>query len=125
MLKQSSKPVPQQRKRRKIELMGTFEQFMEAQEAQVQDQSEPGSRLSQGLPSADQAEHGREVPSNSGFGVPNVIGNAGEVEEVKDPESYPVYPLADHGSEDCQQVPGDLSNFKDVTMMPTRSKRKK
>ena len=34
LLKQSSKPVPQERKRRKIELKGTFQQFMQMQEEQ-------------------------------------------------------------------------------------------
>ena len=39
LLKSSSKPVPQQRKRKKISLYGTFEQYKEAQEEQKQEDS--------------------------------------------------------------------------------------
>ena len=40
MLKQSSKPVPQERKRRQIELKGTLQQFKQVQEEQKQEESE-------------------------------------------------------------------------------------
>ena len=39
LLKSSSKPVTQQRKRKKISLYGTFEQYKEAQEEQKQEES--------------------------------------------------------------------------------------
>ena len=40
LLKQSSKPVPQERKRRKIELKGTFQQFVQMQEEQKREENE-------------------------------------------------------------------------------------
>ena len=40
MLKQSSKPVPQERKRRQIALKGTLQQFKQVQEEQKQEESE-------------------------------------------------------------------------------------
>ena len=40
LLKAKSKPVPQQRKRRKIELLGTFDQFKQSQEEFKQEESE-------------------------------------------------------------------------------------
>ena len=46
LLKHSSKPVPQERKRRKIELFGTFEQFKQVQEEQKQEETEAEMAMS-------------------------------------------------------------------------------
>ena len=46
LLKQSSKPVPQERKRRKIELFGTFEQFKQVQEERKQEELEAEMAMS-------------------------------------------------------------------------------
>ena len=40
LLKQRSNPVPQERKRRKIELKGTFEQFLQSQEEHKKEETE-------------------------------------------------------------------------------------
>ena len=40
LLKKSSKPIPQKRKRRKIDLFGTYEQFKAAQEETKQEEPE-------------------------------------------------------------------------------------
>jgi len=47
LLKQSSKPVPQERKRRKIDLFGTYDQFKQAQEEQKQEESEAQMAMAQ------------------------------------------------------------------------------
>ena len=63
-MKASSKRVPQDRKRRKIDLLGTFEQFRAQQEEQKQEESEA------------QAEERSFADHENSQVVPNVIGNA-------------------------------------------------
>ena len=47
LLKASSKPVPQQRKRRKIDILGTYEQFTQQREEHKQEESEAEVIMSQ------------------------------------------------------------------------------
>ena len=63
-MKASSKRVPQDRKRRKIDLLGTFEQFRAQQEEQKQEDSEA------------HAEESAFADHELSQVVPNVIGNA-------------------------------------------------
>lgn len=46
LLKASSKPVPQERKRKKIEILGSFNQFKDQLEEHKQEESEAESRRS-------------------------------------------------------------------------------
>ena len=46
LLKAGSKPVPQERKRKKIEILGSFDQFKHQLEEHKQEESEADSRRS-------------------------------------------------------------------------------
>ena len=47
LLKASSKPVPEQRKRRKVEILGSFDQYKEQQEEHKQGESASEQAMSQ------------------------------------------------------------------------------
>ena len=74
-MKASSKRVPQDRKRRKIDLLGTFEQFQAQQEEQKQEESEA------------QAEESAFADHENSQVVPNVIGNAEDEVNVQNEAS--------------------------------------
>ena len=76
LLKAKSKPVPQQRKRRKIELLGTFDQFKQSQEEFKQEESEAEMIMSQ-TQQVHPLSHGIIMEdSNQLLQQPNIIGNA-------------------------------------------------
>ncbi len=108
LLKASSKPVPQERKRRKVSMLGTYEQYKHMKEESKQE--EPAGE--------EFMEHARsekpQMPAGRGY-VPNIIGN------VEDGEYPPVEPgqqsafaaaLADKRE---QQPVSEPDNFADIT----------
>jgi hypothetical protein len=75
LLKERSKPVPQERKRRKIDIMGTFEQYSQGKEERKGEEAEADVEMSQ-----RQSIHS-QLPDKSGGKMlidnnqPNIIGN--------------------------------------------------
>ena len=75
-MKQSSKPVPQERKRRKIDLKGTFEQFLQIQEEQKREETEAEVAAA----NQNQADQNAAINNNSG---PNIIGNVEDMQSMQ------------------------------------------
>jgi hypothetical protein len=112
LLKAKSKPVPQDRGRRKVDLLGSFDQFqLQQEEHKHEDMGNPNA-----MPQFVQQNQ-----SLSGMGgdpnmhVPNIIGN----DDVSDMQSEAsAMPLPDSDGEF-----GEGSQFKDITAQVMRTKR--
>ena len=108
LLKASSKPVPQERKRRKVSLLGTYEEYKHMKEESKQEEP-AGEEFMQQARSEKP-----KVPARSRH-VPNVIGN------VEDGEYPPVEPGqqlafgASHGDKREPQPVSEPENFADIT----------
>ena len=59
------------------------------------------------------------------FGVPNIIGNASDFGDEQRMESQQFQLLDEQDNQDAVSMPEGLSNFKDITSMVTRTKRKR
>lgn len=83
LLKTSSKPIPQQRKRRKIGLFGTFSQYKDSIEEVKHEESEGEMERSRRLSAQESlgGQLGRVSLLNSGG--PNIIGNAEDVKPLQ------------------------------------------
>jgi hypothetical protein len=75
-LKQSAKPAPQERKRRKIELKGTFEQFLQIQEEQKREETEEEAAA------ANQVANNVHAANINPTG-PNIIGNVEDMQSMQ------------------------------------------
>ena len=115
MLKKNSKPVPQTRPRRKIDLMGTFAQFKQAQEEQKKEETEAEAAQSNNLLSAPSAFINNDGSANVNPTLPNVIGNAEDMQSVLQSEDEHT-PQLGGGDVQMEQLDGDAgSKFKDIT----------
>lgn len=72
-----------------------------------------------------QAEDKEGYPVISSFGAPNIIGNASEHGDEQRKEGHQFQSIDEEDNQDALSLPEGLSNFKDITSMLTRSKRKK
>ena len=81
-MKQSSKPVPQERKRRKIGLKGTYEQFLQMQEEQKREETEVEAAATNQI----QADQNAAINNNQAAAInqagPNIIGNVEDMQSV-------------------------------------------
>ena len=123
MLKSSSKPVPQQRKRRKVEILGTFDQYKVQREEHKHSESaseQPGSRRQSIHEVFGDKSKGKTKMNTGG---PNIIGN---VEDVQAPHTDPAlsYPSLNNLNKDEQMsVEAAANDFKDITGSLVRTRR--
>ena len=113
--------MPQDRKRRKIGLLGTFDQYTHQQEEAKQEQSEAEARQSQQKsPLGDNNGHAEQPP--------NIIGNEEDaVSAFGARVASNVVEGFDSGGQmnlNAQPFQADSSAYKDITSQMTRSKRK-
>ena len=99
LLKQSSKPVPQERKRRKISLFGTFEQFKQAQEEQKQEESEAEMAMPMQREQLDQVQDKSGDPPQVTFGLPNIIANAEDMDKMQSADAQQISSIDPHENE--------------------------
>lgn len=82
MLKKNSKPVPQIRRRRKIDLMGTFTEYKQAQEEKKREETEEEAAKSNNILTAPRPLINNEGSANIYPTFPNVIGNVEDMSGV-------------------------------------------
>ena len=125
MLKKISKPVPQVRPRRKINLMGTFEQFKQAQEEHKKEETEAEAAQSDKILAAPRAFINNDGSVNFNPAFPNVIGNVEDMQSVHQSEDERTRQL---GGGDIQMEQPDAnvdSKYKDITGSLKRQARTK
>jgi hypothetical protein len=104
--------VPQARGRRKVDILGTFDQFQLQQEEHKQEESAQENSVHQFVQQNQQPSGMGGEPNMS---VPNIIGN----DDVSDMQSEAsALPLPDSDGEF-----GEGSQFKDITAQVMRTKR--
>lgn len=124
LLKARSKPVPQVRKRRKIDLLGTFQQFSQQEEEYKQEETPAEVMMSQ-------TEQVHQLTGAMNMGIqnqftnqPNIIGNA---EDKNQPvKTFDDVVLSDDSNDlnNSQVMMITEGGEKDITPMAMRSKRK-
>ena len=125
MLKKISKPVPQVRPRRKINLMGTFEQFKQAQEEHKKEETEEEAAQSNSLLSAPRPFINNDGSANVNPAFTNIIGNAEDMRSVHQSEDEHT-PQLGGGDMQMEQPDADVdSKFKDITGSLKRQARTK
>ena len=82
LLKLNSKPVPQVRPRRKIDLMGTFAQYQQAQEEHKREETEAEAAQSNNILTAPRPFSNNDGSANVNPTFPNIIGNVEDVPSV-------------------------------------------
>ena len=108
LLKASSKPVPQARGRRKVDLLGTFDQFRQQHEEHKQEESMRESIR-------PQSPH---QPQELSMTQPNIIGNAIDMELISQADQMPLPDLDDDAF-------GEPSGYKDITTQVMRTRKNK
>ena len=104
--------MPQDRKRRKISLLGTFDEYQVHREEQKQEES------------VALAEESAFADHENSEVVPNVIGNEGdEVPLQNEASQVPSVLIGDETQQ--QQQEGDVVMYKDVTGQAMRTRRTK
>ena len=122
MLKSSSKPVPQQRKRRKVEILGTFDQYKVQREEHKHSESaseQPGSRR-QSIHEVFGDKSKEKIGVKTG---PNIIGN---VEDVQAPHTDPALSylsLNNLNKDEQMSMEAAANEFKDITGSLVRTRR--
>ena len=115
--------MPQRRERKKIELLGSYDQYLE----QMRDHE---SRMSEAASVRSQQQEEVKGPQNKTgqqlsmqTGIPNIIGNVEDEPSVLVEESQMTPHLGTPQPEPTQQAAGDNPMYKDITTNLKRSKR--
>ena len=110
--------MPQERKRRKVSLLGTYAQFKQAQEESKQE--EPADE------EFKQPAHSEQRPTPTGSShVPNIIGNVEDGEYPQVATGQQVAFGSVHGNAHEPQPVSEPENFTDITGNLKRSRRRK
>ena len=117
--------MPRQRKRRKIDLLGTFEQFVSSQEERKQEESEADAANANQV----QLAHNEHI-NNEGVAIenqrfPNIIGNVEDMQSAQNEEEFQTPRLAAADTQMENQSAGEPVGFKDITPNLKRHKRNK
>ena len=120
LLKSCSKPVPEQRKRRKVAILGSFEQYQIQQEEHKQSESASEHEMSRrqsmhkGIGDKGMGQMGANT------GVPNIIGN---VEDVQAAQADAAHSYPSLNKDEQMSAGGESSQFKDITGSLQRPRR--
>ena len=117
--------MPEQRKRRKVEILGTFAQYKEQQEEHKQ--SENGSEQAMSRRQSMHEALGDKSKGQLGVNTtgPNIIGNVEDMQGDKS-ESGQHYPsLSNMNKDEQMSVGGESSQFKDITGSLVHTRRNK
>ena len=125
LLKENSKKIPIGRKRRKVKLLGTFAEFKQQTEEQKHEEPAMIPMRPQQTQADEQTQDREGAPVTSSFHDPNIIGNMSDLGDQQRMEAQQLQSLGGQGNHDTQSMPEDISGFKDITPMLTRSMRKK
>ena len=115
--------MPQERKRRKIDLKGTFQQFVQMQEEQKREETEAEAAAASQI----QTDQNVAINNNQAAAInqagPNIIGNVEDMQSVQlaQEEETPHLGGVDVPME--QQFDEEGSKFKDISGNLKRSKR--
>ena len=109
LLKAGSKPVPQDRKRRKVSLAGTFAEYQQEVEERKQEEAKMEEVV---VP----AQEGPCDKGGGGFGPPNIIGNVEDQHAMGDPDpSMGVNSNLSGGQQPAAQMEASVGGFTDIT----------
>ena len=125
MLKKNSKPVPQVRPRRKIELIGTFAQYQQAQEEQKREETEEEAAQSNNILTAPRTFINNECSANINPTFPNIIGNVEDMRSALLSEGENTRPLEGGDAQMEQPDRNTGNNYKDITPSLKRAARNK
>ena len=125
LLKKNSKPVPQVRPRRKIDLKGTFSQYKQAQEEHKREETEEEAAKSDNILTVPRSFINNDGSANVNPTFPNVIGNVEDMRSVLLSEGEHTRPL-EGGDVQMEQPDGNAdNNYKDITPSLKRAARNK
>ena len=113
------------RPRRKIDLLGSFEQFKQVQEEHKKEETEAEAAQSDKILAAPRAFINNDGSVNFNPAFPNVIGNVEDMRSVLLSEGEHTRPL-EGGDAQMEQPDGNAgNNYKDITPSLKRAARNK
>ena len=115
--------MPQERKRRKIELKGTFQQFVQMQEEQKREETEAEAAAANQIRADLNAVANNVQAANINPAGPNIIGNVEDMQSVQLAQEEETPQLGGGDVVMDQTFEEEGSKFKDITGNLKRSKR--
>ena len=115
--------MPQERKRRKIELKGTFQQFVQMQEEQKREETEAEAAAANQIRADLNAVANNVQSTNINPAGPNIIGNVEDMQSVQLAQEEETPQLGGGDVVMDQTFEEEGSKFKDITGNLMRSKR--